>query len=268
MKVGIIGCGAIGTILANALDKMEKITKIYLFDRNKEREQNLSWKLKKSSSVRTPKELILRADLIIEAASQDAVREYAQSVLEAKKDLMVMSVGALADGKLYNALERTARNKNVRIYIPSGAIVGIDGMNAAKLERVDEVILITTKNPAAFSNSKYLKIKKISAEKIRRRTVLFEGSALKAVRYFPENINVSACLAIAGIGAKKTKVKIVADPKIRQNIHRVIVKGAFGEFYAETKNFLCPKNPKTSYLAALSAIATVKKILAPSQVGT
>jgi aspartate dehydrogenase len=165
-------------------------------------------------------------------------------------------------------LETIAAQKNIKIYLPSGAVLGIDGIKAAKLAKVSEITLTTTKNPRAFKGNDYLKSRNIDIGKIKRAKVLFAGSAEEAVKYFPENINVASSIALAGIGANKTKVKIVAEPKVNENIHMITVKGAFGEFQIKTKNVVCPDNPKTSYLAALSAIATIKKILEPMQLGT
>jgi aspartate dehydrogenase len=91
--------------------------------------------------------------------------------------------------------------------------------------------------------------------------VLFEGFAREAVKKFPKNINVAATLSLAGMGFDKTRVRIIVDPQISTNIHHIFVKGDFGEMVLETRNKPFPHNPKTSYLAALSAISAVKKII-------
>jgi len=161
-----------------------------------------------------------------------------------------------------------AQTNKCKIYLPSGAIAGVDGVKSASGSRIDEIMLVTRKPPAGLKDVKYLKDKGVDVEKIKKETVVFEGSAYEAIKYFPKNINVAVCLSVAGIGVDKTKVKLVCDPKIRQNIHKIVVKGGFGEITTETKNFPCPTNPRTSYLAALSAVATQKKIVSPLQVGT
>ncbi|MEW6069165.1 MAG: aspartate dehydrogenase [Candidatus Thermoplasmatota archaeon] len=268
MDIGIIGVGAIGSILAKALDKLEGIEEVWLFDRRAEKALDVAKKLSKARVASNAKELIENVELVVEAASQQAVREYSYQVLSAEKDLMIMSVGALSDSTLKVELERVAFQKSRKIYLPSGAVLGIDGIKAAKLARIDEIILTTVKSPRAFKGNEYLKRKNIDVEAVKKETILFTGNAEEAVKYFPDNINVASCIALAGVGAEKTKVKIIADPKIKENIHRISVRGSFGEFQTETKNVVCPANPKTSYLAALSAIATIKKILEPIQIGT
>jgi aspartate dehydrogenase len=268
MKIGIIGVGAIGNILAKAVNEMELVDKLWLYDKSRKKAIIVAKELSKALVANTAKELIENVDLVVESASQQAVKEYSYQVLNSKKDLMIMSLGALVDNKLRKELEAIAAQKNIKIYLPSGAVLGIDGIKAAKLAKVSEVTLTTIKNPRAFKDNEYLKSRNIDIEMIKRAKVLFVGSAEEAVKYFPENINVASCIALAGIGANKTKVKIIAEPKIKENIHKINVKGAFGEFEVETKNVVCPANPKTSYLAALSAIATVRKIIEPVQIGT
>ena len=91
---------------------------------------------------------------------------------------------------------------------------------------------------------------------------------LQAVKGFPKNINVSATLSLVGLGAKKTKVRIIAAPQMLVNVHEVYVQGDFGSFYTRTENFPSEQNPKTSHLAILSAVATLERILRNVKIGT
>lgn len=105
-------------------------------------------------------------------------------------------------------------------------------------------------------------------DSIGEPTSLFIGPAREAVRHFPESVNVAATLSMAGIGFDRTMVEIVADPRASTNTHWITVKGEFGWAQREMKNLPSPENPKTSYLAALSAIATIRSILSSIKVGT
>lgn len=268
MNIGIIGCGAIGTVIAKAVEDIDEIEKVYLLNTVSEKAERLASSLKKATAKQNIDDFIDDVSLVVESASVDAVKQYGEFVLSHGKDFMVMSVGALADKKVMEKLVNTAKRNKCRIYLPSGAIAGVDGVKSASGSRVDEVVLVTRKPPAGLKDVKYLEDKGVDVEKLKKETVVFEGFASEAIKYFPKNINVAVCLSIAGIGVEKTKVKIVCDPKIKQNIHKIVVKGDFGEIITETKNFPCPTNPKTSYLAALSAVATLKKIVSPLQVGT
>ena len=207
-------------------------------------------------------------DLVIEAASQEAVRQYASKVLEAGKDLMIMSVGALVESELTEEIRRSIHSTGKKMYIPSGAIAGIDGIKAAVIGRVKHVTLTTRKPPTGLIGAPYFKQSKMNPNELEEPTVIYEGPVLEACRLFPANVNVAATLSLAGIGPEKTKVRVVADPTIKRNIHEINVKGEFGELRICTKNVPSLDNPKTSYLAALSAIATLRKITEFMLVGT
>ena len=166
-----------------------------------------------------------------------------------------MSIGSLLDGGLLKRLREKAGKNKCKIYLPSGAVCGIDGIKAARGDVVDEVTLVTTKSPASLGRE------------LEKRTILFDGAARDAVKEFPKNINVAACLSLAGIGFDKTKVKIVADPVVRYNSHKILAHGKFGRLRAEVENLPNPNNPKSSYLASLSAIATLRRAINPIQIG-
>ena len=269
IKIGIVGCGAIGSSLAeyvaNNFLRQAQLAAIYDLDNFKS--VILAQKVgKKSLAAKSLKALIKRSDLVIEAASAKSSFDIAAIALKAKKDIMVMSVGGIVRG--FPVLYKLAVENNRKIYIPSGALSGIDALKAAKINRVQSVTLITTKNPSGFKGVEYLKGKGISLSGLKKEAVLFSGSAEDAVRYFPQNINVAAVLSLSGIGIRKTKVKIVASPKVNRNIHEVRIKSSAGNIFTRTENVLHPDNPKTSYLAVLSAAAVLKRILEPVIIGT
>ena len=254
MIVGIIGCGAIGTDVALVADKMNEISKIYLHDIKNTASKKLNKKLKKAE-IKSVKEFLKDVDFVIEAASQDAVVEYAVDILTSGKDLIIMSVGCLFNNKFREKIEKIARANRCKIYIPSGAICGIDGIISASVDTIDEVTLVSTKPPLSLG------------KKYTKRTVVFDGNARNAVKKFSSNINVAASLSLAGIGFDKTKVRIVADPVVTRISHRILAHGKFGRLRTEIENMPNPKNPKSSYMASLSAIATLKRIINPIQIG-
>jgi len=182
-------------------------------------------------------------------------------------DIMIMSVGALVDDDYRKNVYDTARTTGARILVPSGAVCGTDGLSSAAAGRIDEVELITTKNPHSIVDVPYLIEKGIDVNKIRTPTVIYEGPAREAVKLFPKNVNVAAAVSIMGIGFDRTKVKIILDPKTKANSHELIVRGEFGEIISKTSNVPSPSNPSTSYLAALSAIAALKRIIRNDWVG-
>ena len=155
-----------------------------------------------------------------------------------------------------------------RVYLPSGAICGLDGVKSASLGEIYGVELQTRKPPKSLMGVKYLADMGVDLLKVREPTVVYEGSAVDAVKRFPKNVNVCAALSLAGVGPEKTRVRIVVDPGIDRNIHEVTVHGEFGELYTKTSNLPSQDNPKTSYLACLSAVKTLEGINRCMRVGT
>jgi aspartate dehydrogenase len=264
---GLIGCGAMGTTIANAIDEGKINGELgYVYDADLKKAEELAKRLKNKPKIApTPSTLIDETEFIIEAASQQAVKEYAKEVVTKKKSLLIMSVGALLDDAFMKELTATASTTWSRIYLPSGAVAGIDGLLSAASIGIDEVTLTSTKPPEGLKGVKYLQDKGIDVTKITKPTVVYEGTAADAVSLFPKNINVSAIVSLA-VG-RSVKVKIVADPNATTNTHEIHAKGPFGELTTKTSNVPSPTNPKTSYLAALSAIATLKKVTGNIRIG-
>lgn len=254
MKLGIIGCGAIGTDVALAADCIQQITKIFLYDIKSDASNKLNKQITKGE-IKQVSDFLPEVDIVFEGASHQAVTSFAQQILSAGKDLILMSVGALFDADFQKKLITIAYKKNCKIYIPSGAVCGIDGIISAKNSQLNEVTLVTTKPPESFG------------KKLSERTVLFKGTAREAVKKFPANINVAASISLAGLGFDETKVEIVADPVVTRISHKILAHGSFGRLRVEIENMPNPKNPGSSYMASLSAIATLKRIIDPIQIG-
>ncbi len=273
LKVALIGCGAISSVLAQAIDegRAGEAELAWLYDLKPEKSEALAKKLRSKPRIaRSVAEIYAdkTVGLVIEAASQLAVEQYSLDVLRSGKDLMVMSVGAFADEKLLEGVCSAAEQSGRRVYIPSGAVLGIDGVKSAMVGGIEEAILTTRKPPDALIYSAYLSERGIDLTGLKEPRVIFEGSAHEAVKAFPKSVNVAATLSLAGIGLDKTKVRIIADPSLDQNIHEIRVRGKAGEFVIEARNVPFPDTPKTSYLAALSAIRTLRGITEAVRIGT
>ena len=269
LKIGIVGCGAIGSSLAK-----EIVTGLYkdailaaLYDIRPEKAQALSKRLTQGIRlcVGNLKSLIKRSDLVIEASSARDSWEIAAQSLSCGCKVMVMSVGGMV-GHLEQLYELSRKN-NTMVYFPSGAISGVDALKAANIAGVQRVILTTRKHPKAFNGVEYVE-RHFKLAGLKEDKLLFSGSAIQAIKYFPQNVNVAAVLGLAGIGMRKTQVRIIASPKVSKNIHEIEIESKAAKIFTRTENILHPQNPKTSFLAVLSAIATLKQILQPVKIGT
>ncbi len=270
LRVGVFGCGAIGTELCKAIDSGYIDVELYaIYDRHEQSVGLLQKKLKNARPVVLDVvEMTNHVDLVVECASQKAVYEVVPAALHAKCDVMMVSVGALADEELLKKIKDLAREYGRKVYLPSGAIAGLDALKSASAANIYSVTLTTRKHPRSLAGAPYIAENNIDLDNMPGEQIIFEGSAAEAVRAFPANVNVAASLSIAGIGVEDTKVRIIADPALSRNIHEITVKGDFGRFTAQIENVPSPSNPRTSYLAALSVISTLKKIADPIQIGT
>lgn len=270
MRLLIIGCGSIGNVLASAAQDMPEVDRIYITDKSESRAEARAKEYPKAKLAHyddaTIRKAIMEVDLVIEAASQEAARTFAPLCLERGRDIMVMSVGAFSDDAFRERCYRLARSKGGRLYIPSGAVCGTDGIRSAS-GRIDEVRLVTTKGPNGFKDVEYLLQKGIDVTRLEGPTVLFEGPAREAVRLFPRNVNVAATVSLMGMGFERTMVTIICDPRSEVNSHELHAKGEFGELRARIDNVPSPSNPATSYLAALSAVSALKSIASNVWVG-
>ena len=253
MKVGIIGCGAIANIITTSIVSEESNIEIaYFFDKDIERAENIA-SLAGGVAVLDFEDMLRDVDLVLECASPDSVKHFAPIVLERGIDMIVMSIGAFMDTDFYTDVLKIARDNNAKIHLPSGAVVGLDGIKAVAKFGLKEVSLVTRKSPKSLG-------KDIDTEE-----VLFEGKASDAVKEFPLNINVAATISMAC--NRDIDVKIIVDPKVDRNVHEITARGDFGEFKTITMNYPCAANPKTSMLAALSAIRLLKSFNETISVG-
>ncbi len=271
LKIGIVGCGAIGSSLAKEIvvNMRNAACLAALYDIRLEKSKLLSKQLTKNTKfcVANLESLIRKSDLVIESSCGKAAWEIVRKSLSSGRKVMVMSVGGMV-GHL-DQLFVLAKKFNAQIYFPSGAISGIDALKAANIAGVQRVVLTTRKHPDAFKGVEYV-AKKFPGvfTGLKKDKILFSGTAGQAVKYFPQNVNVAAVLGLAGIGMDKTKVRIIASPKVHKNIHEILIESCAAKIFTRTENVLHPQNPKTSYLAVLSAIATLKQILQPVKIGT
>jgi len=237
----VIGCGAIGVIIAEAFERrILSCDELILYDYELERAEKLK------SQLHFPTRVVLSLDemlkfkpkVVVEAASQQAARDYVPRIVAKGIDVIVMSTGALLGLNVQNR----------RVHVPSGAVGGLDALSAAVLAGVDEVVLTTRKNPKSLDVN-------FAAE-----TVVYEGDAEEAARRFPREMNVAATLALT-VKPIRVRVRVVSDPLVHRNTHEISVKWRFGEMQLRFANDPHPENPRTSALAAWSAIRLLQTLL-------
>ncbi|MBI4971746.1 MAG: DUF108 domain-containing protein [Candidatus Omnitrophica bacterium] len=259
-RVGLIGCGAIGTYIATLLkDKFKKQARLaFVCDIQTEKARALG-------RVVSLKTLVAKSDFIIEAAHADVVSTLVPLALKKNKSILVMSVGGLLNVTHLAAL--LAKSKGT-VYIPSGAIAGIDALCAAMQDGLQSVTLTTRKPVQGLQGAPILKEKGIDLASIKSETVLFEGTAREAVKAFPQNVNVAAVLSLATLGPEHVRVKVITSPEFKKNSHEIMAEGKCGKIRTLVENEPSETNPKTSALAQYSVAATLEKIFSKIKIGT
>jgi aspartate dehydrogenase len=266
MRVGIVGLGTIGRAMCEAIDRGDVGAELVaVTTRTEDRARRFLQGLRRPPALMPLEELVRRSDLVIEAATQQALETIAPCALQRGKDLMVLSVGALLEHGEWIDL---ARRTGSRIYVPSGAIVGLDGVKGAAMGEIMSVTMTTRKPPQGLAGAPYVLAHGIDLELLSEETVIFEGSAREACRGFPANVNISAALSLAGIGPDRTRVRIIAVPGGTHNVHDIEVRGEFGSFAIHLENVPSEANPRTGKLSYLSALAMLKELAGTMRVGT
>lgn len=212
--------------------------------------------------------LAQRPDVVVEAASHEAVREFGVALLDQGIALIVLSGGALCDDALRARLEAAAMQTGALLYVPSGGICGLDALKTMCMAGVDEVSIAVTKPPAAWKGIAYVQTLHVDLDKLTGPVTLFDGSAREGVPLFPANVNIAAVLSMAGVGFDRTRLKVVADPALTLNTHYITMRGVTGNVSIKLESVPSPDNPKTSWLACYSALAALKYAKSPVRYGT
>jgi len=268
VRVGLLGCGAIGGSVANAVlsGELKEIQICSIVTAS--REPHCAELLGAKWSTRIEDFGDAKLDVIVEAASQMALRNHAHDCVRFSKRFILMSVGALGDQRFRESLICEAQAHACEIIVPSGAIGGLDILRAARQhEALSSVSLSIAKPPRALAGAPYLIEHQIDLTQIQSRQVLFEGQASEAVFAFPQNVNIAAAVSLAGIGFDRTQIRIVADPTLERTTITLEANGKFGDLSLNLVNTPHPSTPKTSYLACLAAISTIANLQSTLRVG-
>ena len=259
LRLGLIGFGAIAQSLVQCLDASlasGDIDIVTVLVRSPRQAIGQSSTLSKTVFT-TQIDHFLQHDpgLVVECAGHSAVRDTCPEILSRGFDLVVISIGALADRGVEERLRAAAEGSSGRLTLPSGAVGGLDLLASARLAGLDSVRYVSRKPPAAWKGTRAEHL--IGLEKHTRAIEIFNGNARDAALQFPQNANVAAAIALSGIGFEKTEVTLNADPQARGNEHSILAEGIFGRAELHVSGNPLPQNPKTSWLAALSLARAV-----------
>jgi aspartate dehydrogenase len=265
LRVAIVGLGAIGRKVAQALDQgIAGLALVAVSAQNPEKHRGWLAGLTKPPAVLPIEALVDVADIVVECAPGKLVRSIVAPFVTSGKSAVVVSVGALLDNE---DLIELARRNGGQIVVPTGALIGLDAVTAAAVGTIHSVRMVTRKPPLGLAGAPYIVEHNIDIEGITEPLRVFEGTARDAAKGFPANLNVAVALSLAGIGPDRTTLEIWADPTVTRNTHRVEVESDSARFSMSIEN-IPSENPKTGMITALSVIACLRKLRAPLRVGT
>ena len=252
MKVAIIGSGAIGTFVRERLADLGVVEIAQIVRLGKE---NAHAKPPKVSDLA---DLPDAPDLVIDCGGHSALADFGPDALSRGIDVLTVSLGALADAKLELRLKQAAKTGGARLHLSSGAIGALDALRSAAAGHLTSVTYTGRKPPQGWLGSPAET--KVDLNVLAEPFIHFSGSARQAALSYPKNANVAAAVALSGIGLDATRVQLIADPTVTENIHEVTAKGDFGQFSFRIAGQGLPDNPKSSALAAMSVVASVAEM--------
>lgn len=265
IPVAIAGFGAIGRKVGQRLDEgIPGLRLAAVSARNVERAAGIVAKYRNPVLIAPVEKLTEFADIVIECAPAEIFTEIAEPVVRAGQTLVVISVGALI---AHPEISELAKETGARILVPTGALLGLDAVQAAAEGKIESIRMISRKPPIGLMGAPFLIEHGIDLRGITKPLKLYEGSVREAVKGFPANLNVAAALSLAGIGPDRTIIEIWADPQLTRNTHTIVVVSDSAEFTMTIAN-IPSENPKTGKITALSVIAALRKFRSPVCIGT
>jgi aspartate dehydrogenase len=267
IRLGLIGFGTIGRAIARAVQEGSagdaRVVAVLVRDVDKHQPEasRYPWKLTNDPAGFLAEEM----DVVVEGAGHEAVRLYAVEVLRRGKDFLTISTGAFADDALLEEVQAAAREAGRRVLIPSGAIGGLDAVTAGAVGGLEEVSIVTRKPPRAWKGT--VGEQQADLDSLTDPALLYSGPAREAAKLYPQNVNVQAALALAGIGMDRTRSEVYADPGVQYNTHEIVARGHFGEIRITISNIPSDESPKTGRITAMSMVKAIRNLTDPLVIG-
>jgi aspartate dehydrogenase len=260
LNISIVGCGAIGTGVLELLhgDAGVRVQTIVTRPGSVDAVRAIAARWAPQAQVVTGLDEatdLARPDLLLECAGHSAITAHVLPALERGIPCLIASVGALSIDSLLFSLEQSSQRGHTQVQLLSGAVGGIDALAAAKIGGLDTVVYTGRKPPSAWKGTPAQQL--CDLDTLTEACCIFDGNAQQAAQRYPKNANVAATLALAGLGLERTRVQLFADPGVRDNVHHVLARGAFGEFELTMRGKPLAANPKTSALTVYSAVRGV-----------
>lgn len=264
--VAVAGLGAVGLTVARRLDEgIPGLRLVAVSAKNVARATGIMSEFKHPVPVKEPGALADLADIVVECLPPAVFPLVAEPALKAGRTLVVISVGALL---AFPHVIDIAEDYGGKIIVPTGALLGLDAVQAAAQGTIHSIRMVTRKPPAGLAGAPYLVEQGIRLDDLRTPLLIFEGTVREAIKRFPANVNVAVALSLAGIGPDKTRMEIWADPTVNRNRHTISIDSDSASLEMSISNIPTVENPATGKITALSVIAALTKLSSTVSIGT
>lgn len=257
LKVGLVGYGAMAQYV---LSKMTTSTDVQFVLVRPGRVENAKTILGDAYPILDayPDD---QPDILVDCAGHEALAEFGPVALSRGTTVITVSIGALADPAVQSQLETAATKTGAQLHLASGALGALDALGSAKIGELTSVTYVGRKPPRGWKGSPAED--RLNLDQVSEPTAHFIGTARDAALQYPKNANVAAAVALAGLGFDRTNVQLLADPNVTENIHEIEAMGSFGSFQFSIAGRTLPGNPRTSALAAMSVVKTLRMLSSP-----
>jgi len=255
LKLAIVGCGFLGGIVADAWKKglLPEYELVGCLSRNPQSARELADEFGCKACADLNELLELAPDYVVEAASPGAVKDIAEAVLSAGSNLVLLSIGALADAGSLARVEARAGDNGRRVNLLSDPLGGFDVLRTAALMSAIEASITTEKGPDSLRNTA------VFSEDLHNtgaKREVFAGNARDAIALFPTKVNVAVATALATAGVDATRVSINSAAGFKGDDHRIEVRGE--EVHAVVDIY-----SRTSAIAGWSVVALLRNLVSP-----
>lgn len=254
----IVGCGHLGKIIKKGyeLGLLEDYKLIAAYSRKLEDSRALVSGLDAKATETIDELISLKPDFILETASIALLKDFAIKALKNGCNIVPLSIGAFADAEFRANTYRCAKENNVKIYIPSGAVGGFDVLSTisliAEVEKLEiEAGIHTHKGPNSLKNTPLYS----DALQEKEETV-FAGSTKDAIALLPTKVNVAIATSLATLGPEKTKAQITSVPEFLGDDHKLEVE-------TDGLKAIVDVYSRTSDIAGWSVVALLRNLSSP-----
>lgn len=259
-KLALVGCGFLGGIVAGAYTKglLKGYELVGAFSRTAEKTAALAGQTGCKACASLEELLSLRPDYVVETASVEMVKRMALPVLSHGANLVLISIGALADGAFRAQVEAAALENGVKVHLASGAVGGFDVLRTVSLMAQAQGLpetagIVTRKGPQSLKNTPVFREELLTGT---AEASVLSGTAAQAIAVLPTKVNVAVAASLATTGPDRASAEIVSVPGFTGDDHCITAE-------IDGVKAVVDVYSRTSAIAGWSVVALLRNLISP-----